>query len=150
MSLTFAGRNLGTWTKYKGLDPEINENGGLNFTDRRIPQPAACSHVHRAHGRSLVTGDHNQSEMPIMHTNRDKLYGRRIWLVIAAGALFVSACNTDQFLKATDPDNTPPGALTGPSSLPGYRASAIGDFGLAFDGNALESGRQRVRRDSST
>ncbi|MBK5186592.1 MAG: hypothetical protein JJD97_00010 [Gemmatimonadaceae bacterium] len=75
--------------------------------------------------------------MPIMHTNRDKLYGRRIWLVIAAGALFVSACNTDQFLKATDPDNTPPGALKGPSSLPGYRSSAIGDFGRAFDGNAL-------------
>ena len=72
-----------------------------------------------------------------MHTNRDKFCGRRIWLVIAAGALFVSACNTDQFLKATDPDNTPPGTLTGPSSLPGFRASAIGDFGLAFDGNAL-------------
>lgn len=72
-----------------------------------------------------------------MQINRDKSYGRRIWLVIAAGALFVTACNTDQFLKATDPDNTPPGVLTGPSSLPGYRASAIGDFGVAFDGNAL-------------
>ena len=72
-----------------------------------------------------------------MHMNRDRLYGRQIWLVIAAGALFVTACNTDQFLKATDPDNTPPGALKGPSSLPGYRASALGDFGLAFDGNAL-------------
>ena len=72
-----------------------------------------------------------------MHMNRDRLHGRQIWMIIAAGALFVSACNTDQFLKATDPDNTPPGALKGPSSLPGYRASAIGDFGLAFDGNAL-------------
>jgi starch-binding outer membrane protein, SusD/RagB family len=72
-----------------------------------------------------------------MHINRDKLFGRRIWLAIAAGALFVSACNTDQLLKATDPDNTPPGALSGPSSLPGYRASAISDFGRAFDGNAL-------------
>jgi hypothetical protein len=72
-----------------------------------------------------------------MPTKSDKLYGRRIWLVIAAGALFVSACNTDQFLQATDPDNTPPGVLTGAQSLPGYLASAIGDFGLAFDGNAL-------------
>ena len=72
-----------------------------------------------------------------MHTNRDTLFGRGSWFVIAAGALFLAACNTDQFLKATDPDNTPPGALTGPSSLPGYLASAIGDFGLAFDGNAL-------------
>jgi hypothetical protein len=72
-----------------------------------------------------------------MHTISDKLYGRRTWLVIAAGVFLISACNTDQFLKATDPDNTPPGALKGASSLPGFRASAIGDFGLAFDGNAL-------------
>lgn len=72
-----------------------------------------------------------------MHINRNTRFGRRIWLVIAAGAMFASACNTDQFLKATDPDNTPPGVLTGASSLPGFRASAIGDFGVAFDGNAL-------------
>lgn len=72
-----------------------------------------------------------------MHTTSDKLYGRRTWLVVAAGVFLISACNTDQFLKATDPDNTPPGALKGASSLPGFRASAIGDFGLAFDGNAL-------------
>ncbi len=72
-----------------------------------------------------------------MHMNRDALDGRRIWLVIAAGALLISACSTDSLLQATDPDNTPPGALKGASSLPGYRASAIGDFGRAFDGNAL-------------
>ncbi len=40
LSLTLAGRNLGTWTNYKGLDPEINENGGLNFTtDEFLSQP---------------------------------------------------------------------------------------------------------------
>ena len=72
-----------------------------------------------------------------MHNYRDKLSGRRIWMVIAAGALFVTACNTDSLLQATDPDNTPPGSLKGPSSLPAYRASAISDFGRAFDGNAL-------------
>jgi TonB-linked SusC/RagA family outer membrane protein len=39
-TLTFAGRNLRTWTKYKGLDPEINENGGANFsTDEFLSQP---------------------------------------------------------------------------------------------------------------
>jgi hypothetical protein len=54
-----------------------------------------------------------------MHTNRDKFSGRRIWLVIATGALLITACNTDRLLRATDPDNTPPGTLTGPSSLPG-------------------------------
>lgn len=72
-----------------------------------------------------------------MHTIRDKHSGRRIWLAVAAGAMLLTACNVDKFLKATDPDNTPPGVLKGPSSLPAYRASAIGDFGVAFDGNAL-------------
>lgn len=31
LSLTIAGRNLHTWTKYKGFDPELNENGTGNF-----------------------------------------------------------------------------------------------------------------------
>lgn len=30
--LTIAGRNLATWTDYKGLDPEVNSNSGFNFT----------------------------------------------------------------------------------------------------------------------
>jgi len=32
MSVTFAGRNLMTWTKYTGLDPELNVAGQNNFT----------------------------------------------------------------------------------------------------------------------
>ena len=32
LSLTLAGRNLKTWTDYKGLDPEINYGGQANFT----------------------------------------------------------------------------------------------------------------------
>jgi hypothetical protein len=71
-----------------------------------------------------------------MHTNRSISPGWRIWLVIAAGTALLSACNVDHFLRSDDPDNTPPGTLTGPSSLPGYRSNAIGDFGVAFDGNA--------------
>jgi TonB-linked SusC/RagA family outer membrane protein len=31
LSLTFAGRNLGTWTKYSGLDPEVNVLGQDNL-----------------------------------------------------------------------------------------------------------------------
>jgi hypothetical protein len=32
-SVTLSGRNLATWTDYRGLDPEINESGGgANFT----------------------------------------------------------------------------------------------------------------------
>ena len=39
-TLTLAGRNLKTWTNYTGLDPEINENGGFNFsTDEFLSQP---------------------------------------------------------------------------------------------------------------
>jgi TonB-dependent starch-binding outer membrane protein SusC len=48
VSLTFAGRNLGTWTKYKGLDPEINENGGLQFsTDEFLSQPPVRTYTVR-------------------------------------------------------------------------------------------------------
>ena len=32
LSVTIAGRNLATWTKYKGLDPELSEAGQNNFT----------------------------------------------------------------------------------------------------------------------
>jgi hypothetical protein len=32
VSFTIAGRNLVTWTKYTGLDPELNEAGQNNFT----------------------------------------------------------------------------------------------------------------------
>lgn len=32
LSITFAGRNLATWTDYTGLDPEVNSNAGANFT----------------------------------------------------------------------------------------------------------------------
>jgi TonB-linked SusC/RagA family outer membrane protein len=39
-TLTLAGRNLHTWTNYTGLDPEINENAGFNFsTDEFLSQP---------------------------------------------------------------------------------------------------------------
>ncbi len=32
LTFTIAGRNLATWTRYKGLDPELNEAGQNNFT----------------------------------------------------------------------------------------------------------------------
>jgi hypothetical protein len=48
VGLTFAGPNLGTWTKYKGLDPEINENGGLQFsTDEFLSQPPVRTYTVR-------------------------------------------------------------------------------------------------------
>src|SRR5207248_4296374 len=38
-TLTLAGRNLKTWTNYTGLDPEINENGGVHFDPVQRLQP---------------------------------------------------------------------------------------------------------------
>jgi hypothetical protein len=32
MEVSIAGRNLHTWTKYKGFDPEINSEPGGNFS----------------------------------------------------------------------------------------------------------------------
>lgn len=32
LSLTVAGRNLATWTKYKGFDPELNSSADANFS----------------------------------------------------------------------------------------------------------------------
>ena len=40
LSLTVAGRNLATWTKYTGFDPELNFNGTSNFsTAEFLTQP---------------------------------------------------------------------------------------------------------------
>ncbi|MBV9772938.1 MAG: hypothetical protein JO040_03270, partial [Gemmatimonadetes bacterium] len=36
LSLTLAGRNLHTWTKYTGLDPELNSQGQANFTTAEL------------------------------------------------------------------------------------------------------------------
>jgi hypothetical protein len=32
LQITVSGRNLATWTKYRGVDPELNEAGQANFT----------------------------------------------------------------------------------------------------------------------
>jgi hypothetical protein len=32
LALTIAGRNLATWTDYKGFDPELNWNGTSNYS----------------------------------------------------------------------------------------------------------------------
>jgi hypothetical protein len=32
LSITFAGRNIATWTDYTGLDPEVNAGNGTAFT----------------------------------------------------------------------------------------------------------------------
>jgi TonB-dependent starch-binding outer membrane protein SusC len=40
LTLTLAGRNLATWTDYKGFDPEVNSQPGSNFgTSDFLTQP---------------------------------------------------------------------------------------------------------------
>jgi hypothetical protein len=36
LGITLAGRNLKTWTKYTGLDPEVNASGQTNFTSAEL------------------------------------------------------------------------------------------------------------------
>ena len=52
--------------------------------------------------------------------------------VLAAGLV---ACNSDKILKVTDPDVALPGALAGVGALPTLRAGAIGNFGVAYNGD---------------
>lgn len=66
-----------------------------------------------------------------------RLNGR--WKPLAvAGALVVgvSACDTDSILDVDDPDVVPPDALAGPQGVEIMRAGAIGDFALAYAGDA--------------
>jgi starch-binding outer membrane protein, SusD/RagB family len=61
--------------------------------------------------------------------------------VLAAGLL---ACSSDKFLKVTDPDVALPGALAGKAGLPTLRAGAIGNFGVAFNGDQSVSDEEQV------
>jgi hypothetical protein len=48
LSLTVAGRNLGTWTDYSGLDPEVNVSAQANFTSADfLTQPQVRYYVAR-------------------------------------------------------------------------------------------------------
>jgi len=48
MTLTFAGRNLFTWTNYKGFDPEVNSTPNANFgTSDFLTQPPLRSFTAR-------------------------------------------------------------------------------------------------------
>jgi hypothetical protein len=69
--------------------------------------------------------------------NRSSLGGRRVTPTRVATALFVVAmfaCDTNRLLTVTDPDVARPTALEGISAIPTLRAGAIGDFGVAYNG----------------
>jgi starch-binding outer membrane protein, SusD/RagB family len=61
--------------------------------------------------------------------------------VLAVGLL---ACSSDKFLKVTDPDVALPGTLQGVAALPTLRAGAIGNFGVAFNGDQSVSDEEQV------
>ena len=66
--------------------------------------------------------------------------------LLAAAVLAVGlvACNSDKFLKVTDPDVALPGALAGVGALPTLRAGAIGNFGVAYNGDQSVSDEEQV------
>ena len=39
LSMTLAGRNLGTWTKFTGIDPELSTNPGGTGVDTEVQDP---------------------------------------------------------------------------------------------------------------
>jgi hypothetical protein len=48
VTLTLSGRNLATWTRYTGFDPEINSGGQANFsTFDFLGQPPVRTYVAR-------------------------------------------------------------------------------------------------------
>jgi len=55
-------------------------------------------------------------------------------LVAAVTLLAMFACSSEKFLAVTDPDVARPTALVGAAALPTLRAGAIGDFGVAYNG----------------
>ena len=66
--------------------------------------------------------------------------------LVAAAALAVGlvACNSDKILKVTDPDVALPGVLSGVHALPTLRAGAIGNFGVAYNGDQSVSDEEQV------
>ena len=56
----------------------------------------------------------------------------------------VVACSTDKILKVTDPDVALPGALQGVAALPTLRAGAVGNFGVAYNGDQSVSDEEQV------
>ena len=57
--LTLAGRNLHTWTKYSGLDPEVNAGGAVELQHGRLPDRAAGPLLHRASRAELLRERHS-------------------------------------------------------------------------------------------
>lgn len=55
-------------------------------------------------------------------------------LALVASSAVMTGCDTKKVLAVTDPDVARPPALVGATSLPAYRAGAIGDFGNAYNG----------------
>ncbi|MGH7529326.1 MAG: hypothetical protein ACREMN_03000 [Gemmatimonadales bacterium] len=59
-------------------------------------------------------------------------------VLIAALALPLGGCDTDQILEVTDPDILTPGSISGPEALPTVRRAAIGEFALAYSGSGAD------------
>lgn len=72
-----------------------------------------------------------------IYTDRGRCCGPALRLgpLAAAFALAVAACDTAELLHVEDPDIITPGSLTGVEALPTLRATALGDFAIAYSGS---------------
>src|SRR6185436_3573236 len=80
----------------------------------------------------------------MLHTFTRRRRSTVAYAAVAALAFGLVACNTDKILKVTDPDVALPGALQGVAALPTLRAGAIGNFGVAFNGDQSVSDEEQV------
>src|SRR5213596_2197165 len=70
-------------------------------------------------------------------TIRSSLGGHMVkpnYVAAAMMAAAIIACDQNKILQVTDPDVARPEALIGVSAIPTLRAGAIGDFGVAYNG----------------
>ncbi len=80
----------------------------------------------------------------MLHTFTRRRRSTVAYAAVAALVFGLVACNTDKILKVTDPDVALPGALQGVAALPTLRAGAIGNFGVAFNGDQSVSDEEQV------
>ena len=154
LSFTVAGRNLRTWTKYTGADPEINSLSEC----RRLGPAGPVGVLHAA--ASIGTGpaastspsDHpSHAYIPSQHPREPRgLCTGTAGALAAEQAPFVAlvagiACNPANALKIPQPDNVNAATVNSITALPALLAGTQSAFQIAYSG-AGDRGKRRTRR----
>ena len=148
LAISVSGRNLATWTKYTGFDPEINfapnVNNGYNpFTAFGFPHAAPSSVLDGAGGhhmvtRQLTTTSHDRSAADVAHSRRAPHRMRLLLAVLLMASM--AACDVNRLLDAKDKDTSPVGSINSATGLPNAYAGAISQFQVGWAGSAADLG----------